>query len=134
MKLSAILFVFFAGAIMAAPVPDNSIHERGIITPSTPIEERGIAGGLVKERGLGLKKPVVERARLTPSVPIVKRGEALVKKPIAERGAARAGAGAGGEVKERGYGRPLAERGISFRPASGPDVLPDVVTVIGGHE
>ncbi|KAB8225511.1 hypothetical protein BDV33DRAFT_96745 [Aspergillus novoparasiticus] len=106
MKLSAILFTFFAGAIMAAPVPDNSIHERGKITPSTPIEERGIAhGGLVKERGLGFKKPVVERARLTPSVPIEERGQGWVKKPI-------------------------AERGVSLLPASGPDVG----TGIGGHE
>ncbi|KAE8332194.1 hypothetical protein BDV39DRAFT_200345 [Aspergillus sergii] len=129
MKLSAILFTFFAGAIMAAPVPDNSIQERGIIAPSAPIEERGILGGVVKERGLGLKKPVVERARLTPSVPVEKRGESLVKKPVAERGNAAAGAGAGGWVQERGYGRPLAERGVLL-PASAPDV----VTVIGGHE
>ncbi|KAK6820458.1 hypothetical protein RU639_007617 [Aspergillus parasiticus] len=85
MKLFAILSVFFAGAIMAAPVPDNSIDERGIMAPSAPIEERGIAhGGLLEERGLGLKKPVVERARLTPSVPIEERGQAWVKKPIAE--------------------------------------------------
>ncbi|RAQ52545.1 hypothetical protein AFGD_004662 [Aspergillus flavus] len=157
MKLSAILLTFFAGAIMAAPVPDNSIHERGRITPSTPIEERGIAGGLVKERGLALKKPVVERARLTPSVPIEKRvslpgplercpnkdkkGEALIKKPIAERGAA---AGAGGWVEERGYGRPIAERGglelgnpIEERgilvPSDGTVIHPDVVVGAGPH-
>ncbi|QMW31682.1 hypothetical protein G4B84_007063 [Aspergillus flavus NRRL3357] len=145
MKLSAILLTFFAGAIMAAPVPDNSIHERGRITPSTPIEERknekGIASGLVKERGLALKKPVVERARLTPSVPIEKRGEALIKKPIAERGAA---AGAGGWVEERGYGRPIAERGglelgnpIEERgilvPSDGTVIHPDVVVGAGPH-
>ncbi|KAB8276385.1 hypothetical protein BDV30DRAFT_235836 [Aspergillus minisclerotigenes] len=142
MKLSAVLLTFFAGAIMAAPVPDNSIHERGRITPSTPIEERGIAGGLVKDRGLALKKPVVERARLTPSVPIEKRGEALVKKPVAERGAA-AGAG-GGLVEEKGYGRPIAERGrlelkhpIEERGTLSPDVgtviHPDVVVGAGPH-
>ncbi|KAB8242507.1 hypothetical protein BDV35DRAFT_27711 [Aspergillus flavus] len=141
MKLSAILLTFFAGAIMAAPVPDSSIHERGRITPSTPIEERGIASGSVKERGLALKKPVVERARLTPSVPIEKRGEALIKKPIAERGAA---AGAGGWVEERGYGRPIAERGglelgnpIEERgilvPSDGTVIHPDVVVGAGPH-
>ncbi|KAE8406417.1 hypothetical protein BDV37DRAFT_281006 [Aspergillus pseudonomiae] len=102
MKFSAVLLALFAGAVMAAPVPDNSIHERGSPLPSTPLAERGLL----------LKKPIAERGKADyhgsiaergvplPGTPIKERGYKL-KKPIAERG-------------EAAYGGPITERGVQL--------------------
>ncbi|KAE8358394.1 hypothetical protein BDV27DRAFT_163624 [Aspergillus caelatus] len=105
MKLSAILVAIFAGAIMAAPVPDSPIHERGIPKPSAGIEERGLAhGGWVEERGAIVdKKPIAQRGALDAGGELEERGigyksrvqerGGIVAKPIAERGVAHGGFG-----------------------------------------
>ncbi|KAE8375403.1 hypothetical protein BDV26DRAFT_267919 [Aspergillus bertholletiae] len=52
MKLFTLVCAFFAGAVMAAPVPDNSIHQRGRMDLGTPLETRG---------GAEIKRPIAER-------------------------------------------------------------------------
>ncbi|KAE8416573.1 hypothetical protein BDV36DRAFT_296997 [Aspergillus pseudocaelatus] len=100
MKLSAILVAIFAGAVMAAPVPDSPIHVRGIPKPSAGIEERGLAhGGWVEERGAIVdKKPIDQRGALDAGGELEERG-GIVTKPITERG--------------RIVTKPIAERGVA---------------------